>query len=44
MPEKYPGPEQILTKLRQAEFGLPKGVEIVQVCRRLEVTQQTDSR
>ena len=33
--------EQIISKLREAEILLAKGVKIPQVCRKLEVTDQT---
>ncbi len=34
-------PEQIIRKLREAEIGLSKGQTTTQVCKALEVTQQT---
>ena len=34
-------PEQIVTKLRQADVELGKGVSVKEVCRRMEVTEQT---
>ena len=33
--------EQILSKLREAEVELAKGLKVPQVCRRLEVAEQT---
>jgi len=33
--------EQIISKLREAEVQLAKGVTVVQVCKKLEVTEQT---
>ncbi len=33
--------EQIIPKLREAEVLLAKGTKLAQVCRRLEVTEQT---
>ena len=34
-------PEQIITKLREAEVGLAQGRSVAQVCKALEVTEQT---
>ena len=34
-------PEQIITKLREAEVGLAPGRSVAQVCKALEVTEQT---
>jgi len=36
--------EQIITKLREAEVGLAQGRSVAQVCKVLEVTEQTDYR
>jgi len=33
--------EQIITKLREAEVELAKGASVGQVCRKLEITEQT---
>jgi hypothetical protein len=44
MPRKRHTAEQIINKLRQAEVELPRGVKIAQVCRNLEVTEQTYCR
>ena len=33
--------EQIITKLREAEVGLAQGRSVAQVCKVLEVTEQT---
>ena len=41
MPKKRHTPEQIINKLREAEALLSKGIKIPEVCRRLEVTEQT---
>ena len=34
-------PEQIVSKLRQADVELGKGVTVPEVCRKIEVSQQT---
>ena len=34
-------PEQIITKLREAEVALAQGQTVAQVCKALEVTEQT---
>jgi len=34
-------PEQIVAKLRQADVELGKGMTVKEVCRRIEVTEQT---
>lgn len=34
-------PEQIITKLREAEVGLAQGRSVAQVCKALGVTEQT---
>ncbi len=34
-------PEQVITKLRQAEADLAQGLSIAQVCQRLGVSEQT---
>ncbi len=41
MAKKRHGAEQIIPKLREAEVLLAKGMKIPQVCRKLEVTEQT---
>jgi transposase-like protein len=37
-------PEQIITRLREAEVGLAQGRSVAQVCKALGVTEQTDYR
>jgi transposase-like protein len=34
-------PEQIVSKLRQADVELGKGVTVPEVCRKIEISQQT---
>ncbi len=34
-------PDQIVSKLRQADVGLGKGLSVKQVCRKIEVSEQT---
>jgi transposase-like protein len=41
MPSKRFKPEQIVIKLREAEVLLGKGKTVAQVCRQLEVTENT---
>ena len=41
MPGRKHRPEQIIGKLRQAEILLSEGATVPQVCRTLEVTEQT---
>ena len=41
MPGRKHRPEQIIGKLRQAEILLSEGATVSQVCRTLEVTEQT---
>ena len=41
MAKKRHGAEQIIPKLREAEVELAKGLKVPQVCRKLEVTEQT---
>jgi transposase-like protein len=41
MPRKRFTVEQIISKLREAEVGLSQGLTVGQVCKKLEVTQQT---
>ena len=41
MPGRKHRPEQIIGKLRQAEILLAEGATVPQVCRTLEVTEQT---
>lgn len=41
MPRKGYSTEQIVTKLRQAEIELGRGVRTPQVCKRLGVSEQT---
>jgi len=44
MPRKRYSPGQIVTKLRQAEVELSRGVRTLQVCQKLGVSAQTCSR
>jgi len=41
MPKGRHTPEQIINKLREAEVLLSKGMKIPEVCRKIEVTEQT---
>ena len=41
MPRKANTPEQIINKLRQAEVLLNHGQTVAEVCRKIEVTDQT---
>ena len=41
MPQKRHTPEQIISKLRQAEVGLAGGQTAPEVCRTLGVAEQT---
>ena len=41
MPRKRFTPEQIITKLREAEILLSKGRKVAEVCRQLDVTENT---
>jgi putative transposase len=41
MPKKSNTPEQIIGKLRQAEVMLGQGSTVAEVCRKIEVTDQT---
>jgi len=41
MPRKYFTPEQIISKLREAEIHLSKGGTVVDCCRQLGVTENT---
>jgi transposase-like protein len=41
MPKKANTPEQIINKLRQAEVMLSQGATIAEVCRKIEVIDQT---
>ena len=41
MPRKANAPEQIISKLRQAEIMMNQGSTVAEVCRRIEVTDQT---
>ena len=36
--------EQIISKLREAEVELARGLKVPQVCKKLEVAEQTDDR
>ena len=44
MPRKRFSTEQIITKLRQAEVELSRGLRAPQVCKKLGVSEQTYSR
>ena len=39
MARRRPTPEQIISKLRQAEVALAQGQTVAQVCKALEVTE-----
>ena len=41
MPRKRYSPEQIITKLRQAEVELSRGLRPPQICKKLVVSEQT---
>ena len=41
MAKKRHGAEQIIPKLREAEVELARGLKVPQVCKKLEVTEQT---
>ena len=41
MPRKRFTPEQIITKLREAEVLLSKGMKVGEVCRQLDVSENT---
>ena len=41
MPRKNYSTEQIVTKLRQAEIELGRGLRILQVCKKLGSSEQT---
>ena len=41
MPRKANTPEQIINKLRQAEVMLSQGATVAEVCRKIEVIDQT---
>ncbi len=41
MSKKRHTPEQIITKLREAEVELARGLKVPAVCRKLAVTEQT---
>ena len=41
MPRKHHTPEQIITKLREAEIELAKGVTTPLACKKIGVTEQT---
>jgi putative transposase len=44
MARKRSSPEQIIMKLREAEILLSQGQTVKQVCRVLEISEQTNSR
>ena len=44
MPKKRHTTEQIINKLREAEVLIAKNKSIAEVCRKLEITEQTDCR
>ena len=39
--KKRHSPEQIVSKLRQADVALGKGLKVPEVCRQLEISEQT---
>ena len=39
--KKRHSPEQIVSKLRQADVSLGKGLKVPEVCRQLEISEQT---
>ena len=39
--KKRHSPEQIVSKLRQADVGLGKGLKVPQVCKQLAISEQT---
>ena len=41
MAKKRQGAEQIIPKMREAEVELARGLKVPQVCKKLEVTEQT---
>jgi putative transposase len=41
MPRKANSPEQIINKLRQAEIMLNQGATVAEVCRKIDVIDQT---
>ena len=41
MPKRRHTPDQIINELREAEVLLSKGMKIAEVCRKIEVTEQT---
>ena len=41
MPRKRFSTEQIVTKLRQAEVELGRGLHVPQVCQKLNISEQT---
>jgi putative transposase len=41
MPRKRHTAEQVISKLREAEVELGRGLSVADVCRKLEVTEQT---
>jgi putative transposase len=41
MPRKRHSPEQIIRKLREAEVEQSKGVSVPEICRKLEIAEQT---
>jgi len=44
MPQKQYRPEEIIEKLREAEVLLNKGINVEEVCRKIEVTKMTSYR
>lgn len=44
MKRKRHGPEQVIGKLREAEVWLSQGATVADVCKRLEVSEQTYHR
>ncbi len=41
MPKKRHGVDQVIAKLRQADVGLGKGKKVPEVCKMLEISEQT---
>lgn len=41
MPQKRFTPEQIVTKLREAEVHQAKGLTVAEICRQMSITEQT---
>jgi transposase-like protein len=41
MGKKHHGPEQIISMLREAEVELARGVSLEEICRKLDIAEQT---